>query len=762
MMPGFSLQAEAPGRTVCTLRVGGMDCSSCAASVERALRQLEGVQDVRVDVVGGRVTVGYAEGKLAPSDLAGAITRVGYRVEDEAAAERAPVSLGMRARRPGEERKEASWWDGRGRLALAALAGLFWALSLAAEYALGIEALAAAFALGAVITGGRYVFPRGVRAAMHRALDMNFLMSIAAVGALLIGEYEEAASVMFLFALAQLLESSSMDRARNAIEALMELSPTEATVLRGGSEVRVPVDRVMTGETVVVRPGEKIPVDGVVLAGSSSVNQAPITGESMPVEKAPGTEVYAGTLNGEGALEVRSTRAAPDTTLARIIHSVEEAQASRAPSQAFVDRFARRYTPAVVVTAVALGVLPPLLGFGAWGEWFYRALVMLVVACPCALVISTPVTIVSALTGAAREGILIKGGLHLENAGRARVVALDKTGTLTGGRPEVVDVLALDGAEPRDVLALAAAAEARSEHPLARAILRRAEEEGLALHPVAETSTIPGKGLRARVGEDEVFVGSERLFEGLGVPLEGLKHVLDRYEAEGRTAVVLAARPAGDEGQSLRPRGVIAIADRVRRGAAGALRDLHAAGIEKIVMLTGDNSGTARAVAASLGGPGVGVDEVRAGLLPEEKVAAVRDLRARYERVLMVGDGVNDAPALAAADVGVAMGTVGTDVALETADIALMADDLSKLPVAIGLARKAERIIRVNIGFSLAVKAAFVLLAVTGVATLWMAVLADMGASLLVIMNGLRALQPSRPRPVAAGATALAGSGSSA
>jgi len=759
--PGSWSQAEAPGLAVCTLRVGGMDCSSCAASVERALRQLEGVQDVRVDLVGERVTVGYVEGKLARADLADAITRIGYRVEDEAPAVGAPASPATQAPLAGQDRARTSRLDRRGQLGLAALAALFWALCLTAEYALSSEAMAAAFALGAVVAGGWYVFPRGVRAAMHRALDMNFLMSSAAVGALLIGEYEEAASVMFLFAVAQLLEGFSMDRARNAIRALMELSPTEATVLRDGREVRVPVDRVAIGETVVVRPGEKIPVDGVVLTGSSSVNQAPITGESMPVEKAPGSEVFAGTLNCEGALEVRSTRAASDTTLARIIHSVEEAQASRAPSQTFVDRFARRYTPAVVMTAVALSVLPPLLGFGAWGEWFYRALVMLVVACPCALVISTPVTIVSALTGAAREGILIKGGLHLENAGRARVVAIDKTGTLTEGRPEVVDILALGGAEPRDVLAFAAAAEARSEHPLARAILRRAEEEKLALHPVAQTSTIPGKGLQARVGEDEVFVGSGRLFEALGVPLEDLEHVLERHEAEGRTAVVVATRPAGDEERPLRLRGVIAIADRVRPGAAGALRVLRAAGAEKIVMLTGDNAGTARAVAASLGGPGVGVDEVRAGLLPDEKVAAVRDLRARYERVLMVGDGVNDAPALAAADVGVAMGTAGTDVALETADIALMADDLSKLPVAIGLARKAERIIRVNIGFSLVVKAAFVLLAVTGWATLWMAVFADMGASLAVIMNGLRALRPPRLRPFAAGAPVLAGSGSS-
>lgn len=783
-----------PALASCTLMVGGMDCSSCAESVEKSLRKLEAVEDVRVDVVGGRVTVSYAEGKLARGDLVGEITRIGYRVKDESPVrrevfeiegmdcadevrliegrlgnfpgvsrlgfdlvnrrltvegeiaasevERVVASLGMRAHLVGKEREKASWWERRGRLALASLAGVLWVFSLAAEHLLGAEPIAAALAIGAMVAAGWYIVPRGVRAARHGALDMNSLMSIAAFGALLIGEYEEAASALFLFAVAQLLETHSMDRARGAIKALMDLSPAEATVLRDGREERVPADRVAVGEVVVVRPGEKIPVDGEVVAGRSSVNQAPITGESMPVEKGPGSAVFAGTLNGEGALEVRATKPASDTTLARIIHSVEEAQASRAPSQAFVDRFARIYTPTVVASAAILAVLPPLAGLGAWGEWFYRALVLLVVACPCALVISTPVTIVSALAGAARRGILIKGGLHLENAGRARVVAIDKTGTLTEGEPAVVDVVALNGTDPREVLSLAAAAEARSEHPLARAILRQAEEERVPPRAATDTAAIPGRGLTARVGEETVYVGSERLFRELGAPVEEARPVLRRCEEEGRTAVLVGSVPAG-AGPDARPvlRGVIAVADRVRPHAAEALRELHRAGIERIVMLTGDNAGTARAVARSLGGPGVGVDEFRAELLPEDKVAAVRDLRREYGKVLMVGDGVNDAPALAASDVGVAMGTAGTDVALETADIALMADDLSKLPVTIRFARKAERIIRVNIAFSLCTKAVFVVLATLGLATLWMAVLADMGASLLVIVNGLRALR---------------------
>lgn len=783
---------EENGATSCTLEVGGMDCGSCAESVSRALRSLEGVQDVRVDVVGGRVQVEYAEGKLARGDLAGAVRRVGYRVKDDAPVrealftvegmccasevrqiegkladlpgitnlkfdpvqqrlgvtgevapaeiERAIAELGMKARLIGEERAEQSWWERHGRLALTLLSGFFWVSSLVADYLLGLEWIVAALAVAAVVSGGWYVFPRGYRAATNRALDMNFLMSVAAVGAIVIGAYEEAGSLMFLFAVAQLLETYSMDRARNAIKALMDLAPAEATVLRNGQEIRMPADQVQVGEVVLVRPGGKIPVDGEVATGASSVNQAAITGESIPVEKEAGAEVFAGTLNGEGALEIRSTRPASDTTLARIIHSVEEAQASRAPSQTFVDRFARVYTPLVVASAVLVAILPPLIGLGDWGEWSYRALVLLVVACPCALVISTPVTVVSALAGAARRGILIKGGLHLENAGRVRVIALDKTGTLTRGEPAVLDVVALDGTDPQEVLALAASVEARSEHPLAGAILRHAAAEGIKPRPVQDTSAVVGRGIRARMDGKNVYVGSARLFDGIGGMEPEIRRTLDEFAARGRTAI-LVGTGLSDGVVPPRIHGAIAIADQLREEAAGALRELHRTGIRQIIMLTGDNPGTARAVADALGGPGQGLDAVRAELLPEDKVAAVQELRREYGMILMVGDGINDAPALATADVGVAMGAAGTDVALETADIALMADDLAKLPVMIRLARKAEGIIRMNIGFALLTKVVFVVLGVLGYATLWMAVLADMGASLLVVMNGLRALR---------------------
>ena len=711
-----SPEAESGAATAatCELRVGGMDCASCAGAVESALKQLEGVQDVHVDVVGGRVRVSYAEGKLARRDLSGAIGRVGYRVEDgDPRAENAPT---------------ATFWERRGRLLMTVVAGLALGLALVVGQVGVPRAVTIGLLALSTIVGGWFVVPRGLRAAMNRALDMNFLMSIAAAGAWIIGEQTEAAATLFLFAIAELLEAYSMDRARHAIKALMDLSPAEATVVRGGEETRVPAADVEVGETVLVRPGEKIPVDGEVANGRSSVNQAPITGESMPVDKEPGAAVFAGSLNEHGALTIRSTKPASDTTLARIIHAVEEAQASRAPSQKFVDRFARIYTPAVVGAAVLLAVIPPLAGFGDWSTWIYRALAMLVVACPCALVISTPVTIVSGLAGAARAGILIKGGVHLEHAGAIDTVCFDKTGTLTEGRPAVTDLVPLHGWRETELLRLAAGVERRSEHPLAKAVIEHARARGISLPESSEFEALVGRGARARVEDRTIHVGNERLASELGIPTALATATLERLEREGKTAVlVMTARE---------PLGVLAIADQVRPAAPAALRALHEAGIRRTIMLSGDNEGTARAVAGQLG-----VDEYRAELLPEDKVRIVRELEARGSRVAFVGDGVNDAPALAAATVGVAMGAAGTDVALETADIALMADDLTKLALAMRISRKSLRVIRQNVAFAIGIKAVFLVLAVSGWATLWMAVAADMGASLLVVLNGLRALQ---------------------
>ena len=708
------------GAATCELRVGGMDCASCASSIEGALRKLEGVRQVRVDVMGGRVRVEYAGGALARGDLAGAIRRAGFQVEHD------------EPRRDGEVVAPPTFWSRRGRLVTTAAAGVLFGIALVAGRLGAPEPLLLALYALSTAAGGWYVLPRALRAARAAALDMSFLMSVAAIGAWIIGEHTEAAATLFLFAVAELLESYSMDRARGAIRALMDLSPAVATVRRDGREERVPAASVALGETVVVRPGEKIAVDGTVTGGGSSVNEAPITGESMPVEKEPGSEVFAGSLNGQGVLEVRSTRPASDTTLARIIHAVEQAQASRAPSQSFVDRFARRYTPIVVGMALLIAIAPPLAGFGGWETWIYRALAMLVVACPCALVISTPVTIVSGLTGAARAGVLIKGGMHLERAGETTTVVFDKTGTLTEGRPAVTDVSSLDGRTPDEVLHLALGVERHSEHPLARAIRERGSLLGIHAPPSTDFEALPGSGARARVNGDMVFVGNERLAGALGIRGDAVRQALARFEADGRTAVLVAAQT----GSVAHPIGVIAIADRVRANARAALRALHAAGIRRTVMLTGDNRDTALAVARELG-----VDEVHAGLLPDDKVRLVREMQARGETVAFVGDGVNDAPALAAATVGVAMGAAGTDVALETADIALMADDLEKLALAVRASRRTVRIVRQNVVFAIAVKAVFLLLAAGGWATLWMAVAADMGAALAVVANGLRALR---------------------
>ena len=582
--------------------------------------------------------------------------------------------------------------------------------------------------LAASIAGGWYVVPRGIRAALKRRLDMNFLMTVAAIGAWLIGEQAEAASTLFLFALAELLESRSMDRARDAIRRLMALSPAGASVRRDGVELRIPAADVAVAETVIVRPGEKIAVDGIVTAGRSSVNQAAITGESMPVDVAINDAVFAGTINLHGALNVRSTRPASDTTLARIIQAVSVAQASRAPSQTFVDRFARIYTPVVVALAVAVAILPPALGFGSYDTWIYRALAMLVVACPCALVISTPVTFVSGLARAARGGVLIKGGAFLEKAGAISTVCFDKTGTLTRGTAVVTDVLPIGNISEATLLSMAAGIEQHSEHPLARAIIRSAAARGLDVPAFTDFESMPGRGARAMINGSPVYLGNARLAAELGVSEPDVASGFQRLANAGQTAVLLIA-----EGASV---GFISIADEIRPNARGAIDELRAAGISRLVMLTGDNAGTARSVSETLG-----LDMFYAELLPEDKVRIVRELEAKGEHLAFVGDGINDAPALASASVGVAMGAAGTDVALETADIALMADDLSKLAFAMRVSRQTMSLLRQNIVFALVIKAVFLVLAASGWATLWMAVAADMGASLAVVLNGMRVLR---------------------
>ena len=707
--------AAAPSCPVCELhaesvfRVEGMDCHEEVAILERTLGRLSGLEALDADVMGQRLRVKYDAARLTTARIAEAVAQAGMRAWLEHEEPRPAASSHLRAR--------LVWGSG---LALAAGLVMYfvpaWAPYTWAPFA-------ATIGLGGVHTSRRAW--ASLRAGL---LDIHVLMLIAVAGAILLGEWAEGASVVFLFALAQLLESRAMERARGAIRALMELAPAEAVVRRGSAELRVGVDDVQVGDLIVVRPGEKIPLDGRVRSGESHVNQAPVTGESLPVDKGPGDEVFAGTINGRGALDIGVTRLRRDSTLARIVHLVERAQAQRAPSQTFVDRFARVYTPVVLALAVLFATAGPLVAGGAWSDWIYRALVLLVISCPCALVISTPVSIVSALAAAARKGVLIKGGARLERLAAVRCVAFDKTGTLTRGRLHVVDVASLDSVPPPEVLRLAASLESRSEHPIGQAIVEQARTQRLAVASVAGFQALPGMGAEGWVGTDRVVVGNHRLFEARGLCSAGAHERFLAMTSSGCSAVLVAR---GDQVV-----GLIGVVDEPRETAKAVVHMMQEQGIEHVVLLTGDHEVPARALASSLG-----ITDVRASLLPEGKVAAVEELRRRYGVLVMVGDGVNDAPALAAADVGIAMGVAGTDAALETADVALMADELPKIPFAIRLSRAAARNIRVNIGFSLLLKAAFLVLAFFGAATLWMAVVADMGASLVVIANALRLLR---------------------
>ena len=695
--------------TESVFKVEGMDCHEEVTVLERRLRRLPGLEDLSADVVTQCLRVTHDAARLSASAIAAVVAETGRRawLEHDGPV-RPPVSA-------------------RTRQVLLIASGGCLALGSALRLAgLSSSIVWPAFA-AAILTGGVFTARRAFSAARTLSLDINVLMLTAVAGAVAIGEWFEAGTVVFLFALAQLLESRSMDRTRGAIRALMDLAPVEALVRSDSQERRVSVDEVRVGDVVVIRPGEKVPLDGWVVAGESHVNQAPVTGESLPVQKCSGDDVLAGTINGHGALEVEVTRLRRDTTLARIIHLVERAQAQRAPTQAFVERFAHYYTPAVIALAAGLAVVPPLLFAEPAGIWFYRALVLLVISCPCALVISTPVAIVSALAGAARQGVLIKGGIHLERTSAVRCVAFDKTGTLTKGCPEVVDVIPLNGTSSEKILATAAALEARSEHPIAQAIVRRACRTGIAVSPSEAFQSLPGLGAEGRVGGMPVIVGNHRLFHERRICTPSIDAQLDKLATRGWTGVLVAS-----DGQAL---GIIGVADQVRESGQRAVALLRRQGIERLVLLTGDNSNTAKTIAHDLS-----FGKFRAELLPEDKVAAIEELRRRYGVVAMVGDGVNDAPALASADVGIAMGVSGTDAALETADVALMADELLKIPYVVRLSRATLRTIKTNIAVSLMLKAAFLVMAVVGVATLWMAVVADMGASLLVIANGLRLL----------------------
>lgn len=585
-----------------------------------------------------------------------------------------------------------------------------------------------------ILAALRYVAPKAWYAMRRLRPDMNALMTIAVIGAILIGEWFEAATVSFLFAVSLSLESWSVGRARRAIGALMDLTPPVAHLKQpDGSEQTVTPASVAVGAVVIVKPGERVPVDGRVVGGESAVNQAPITGESLPVHKKTDDPVFAGAINGDGALEIECTKTAGDTTLAHIIRMVGEAQSKRAPSEQWVDRFARIYTPAILGLAVLVFLLPPLLFNASWTDWGYRALVLLVIGCPCALVISTPVSIVAALAAAARNGVLVKGGVYMEAPAHLTAIAFDKTGTLTQGKPAIVAIDPLDGHTEEELLARASAMEARSDHPLARAITACAQARGLPIIPAEDFQVIQGKGATARFNGELFWLGSHRYLEERRQETEAVHQLLEARSKAGHTVVLI--------GNDTHVCGILSIADAIRPETGAALQALKDSGIQHLVMLTGDNEGTAQAIAEE-----AGVNEVHADLLPEDKVAVVESLVSRYQHVAMIGDGVNDAPAMGRATLGIAMGAAGSDAAIETADIALMSDDLSKLPWLINHARRTLSVIRQNITFALLVKAIFVILTFAGFASLWAAIAADMGTSLLVTTNGLRLLRAKNGR----------------
>jgi len=730
-----------PEKVAHVFDVQGLDCAEEVALLKREVGPVVGGADrLAFDVLKGRMMVLKAAGDVPAARVQKAVRRTGMTATTPAGDAEAGAA---RARQH------------RTQLVLTALSGAFLLLGLGLHVILagglsqavalfdghGGQAIpwpeAAAYAL-AVGFGARYVVVKAFHAAKLLRPDINLLMVIAVAGAIGLGEWFEAATVAFLFALSLVLESWSVGRARRAVGALLDLAPETVRLRReDGREEVVGAKEAPVGCRFVVKPGERIPLDGVVRAGGGAVNQAPITGESRHVAKRAGEEVYAGTINEDGALEVESTRAADDTTLAKIIRMVEAAHGRRARAEQWVEKFARVYTPAVIVLALAVFLAPPLAFGAAWGEWVYRALVLLVIACPCALVISTPVSIVAALASAARQGVLIKGGTYVEQPARLRAIAFDKTGTLTRGAPAVVRVLGDAGWSGDDVLRVAAALEARSGHPLARAILAHARQKGVAVTPAEDVQTAKGKGVTGTVEGVGYWLGAHRRMLARTEVAPVTRERAEALERQGHTVVLLGA------GQEVC--GLIALADTLRPEARDVLDALRARGVARLVMLTGDNAVTARAIAAE-----AGIDDVRAELLPDDKVAAVEDLVATHGTVAMVGDGVNDAPAMARASFGIAMGAMGSDAAIETADIALMTDDLTRLPWLVAHSRRTLAVIQQNIAFSIAIKVLFVGLTLAGAATLWGAIAADVGATLLVVFNALRLLRTTGRRDPAA------------
>ncbi|MEB0042141.1 heavy metal translocating P-type ATPase [Pseudomonas sp. MH10] len=694
-----------------SFRIEQMDCPTEQTLIQNKLGKLAGVQQLEFNLINRVLAVTHDLPSVDP--IIDAIKSLGMHAE--------PVERGADAAVPAPIPLKKSWLP----LAVSGVAAL--ASEVIHFTQLAPTWVVAVVAIIAILSGGLSTYKKGWIALKNFNLNINALMSIAVTGAVLIGQWPEAAMVMFLFTVAELIEAKSLDRARNAIGGLMQMTPDIATVLQAaGTWVEQDVKHIELGARVRIKPGERIGLDGDVVSGNSTIDQASITGESLPVEKAVGDKVFAGTLNQSGSLEYTVTAAANNSTLARIIHAVEAAQGARAPTQRFVDSFSKIYTPAVFILALAVAVIAPLFMGAVWFDWIYRALVLLVVACPCALVISTPVTIVSGLAAAARKGILVKGGVYLESGHRLNYLALDKTGTITHGKPVQTDFLLLE-VLATDAVAIAASLASRSDHPVSQAIAKAAAETHSVRHEVQAFEALGGRGVKGEVAGQMYHLGNHRLVEELGLCSPELEEKLDVLESQGKTVVLLCDQSG--------PLALFAVADTVKDSSREAIRQLHALGVQT-VMLTGDNPHTAKAIAEQ-----VGIDQAQGNLLPADKLQAIEQLYAQGHRVGMVGDGINDAPALARSEIGFAMAAAGTDTAIETADVALMDDDLRKIPAFIRLSRQTSAILKQNIVLALVIKAVFLAITFAGMATMWMAVFADMGVSLLVVFNGLRLLR---------------------
>ncbi|MED4632835.1 heavy metal translocating P-type ATPase [Peribacillus frigoritolerans] len=704
---GYTLESVEQNQNMRTYNVEGMDCGSCAKSIENHLNTLPSVRNVSVNFSTGKMKI---EHDNSVEDIVSEVAKIGYK-----------SSLVSRNSKPTQT---STHKDGKG---LITLSGILIALGFIGSYNDVLPLMSNILYAIAILLSGYKPVKSAYYALKSRSLDMNVLMSAAAIGAALIGEWLEGATVVWLFAVGIALQNRSIEKTRNSIRNLMDLAPPEAWVLTGSELVRKPVEEISIGQVIVVKPGDKIPLDGEIIQGISSINQAPITGESIPVDKEIGDTVYAGTINESGSLEIKVTKLVADTTISKIIHLVEEAQEQKAPTQAFVDKFATIYTPIVFVLALVVMVLPPILGLGTWGEWFYKGLELLVVACPCALVISTPVAIVSAIGNAAKNGVLIKGGTFLETAGSINAIAFDKTGTLTEGKPKVSEIKAL-GTSDDELLSVALTLEDYSTHPIAKTIVNYTKDKGIQSKNGQLFKSIVGKGVQATIDGVIHYAGNLKLFEEMNATLGNVKTTVEEFQRQGKTVVII--------GTEQKIMGIIAVSDIIRKTTVTALNGLKQIGINQTVMLTGDNEGTAKMIASE-----APIDRYIAELMPEDKVSSIKQLQNEGYKVAMVGDGINDAPALATADLGIAMGGAGTDTAMETADIVLMADNLEKLPHTIKLSRKALQIIKQNIWFSLIVKFIALALIFPGWLTLWIAVLSDTGAAIIVILNALRLLK---------------------